>query len=99
MEKEILDLLARSKECLQGSSSRDALYFLPMGVEVFFEMNGTLDKWLYLLRLRSGVRVHPEVRNIVHTWIHQFAGTLGVSVDRLGDMSDAADYGKRSEDK
>ncbi len=81
------------------SRSQDILYFLPMGVEVFFEMNGTLDKWLYLLRLRSGVRVHPEVRTIVHAWIRRFASTFGISTSRLGDMSDAADYGKRSEDK
>ena len=80
-------------------SPEGMLYFLPMGVKVYFEMNGTLDKWLYLLRLRSGVRVHPEVRSVVHQWIRGFESNLEVSASRFGDMTNETNYAHRSEDK
>ncbi len=78
---------------------KDLLYAMPMGIMSRFEMTGPLDKWLYLLRLRSGVKVHPEVRGIVHSWIRDLAEHLSCSEDLFGDMTPSADYRKRSGDK
>ena len=79
---------------LQGET---ALYLLPMGFRVRCEMVGTVDKWLHLLRLRTGNTVHPEVRAIVQQWTRGIAAAFSVRPGRLGDMSGSSDYEKRSE--
>ena len=74
------------------------MYLLPMGVRVFLEMTGGIDKWLYFLRLRSGLKVHPEVREIVCSLIERFSTHLSIPDEKFGDMSPHPDYVLRSED-
>ena len=77
---------------------QNQLYLLPMGVAVRCEFTSSAEKWLYLLRLRSGSTVHPEVRTVVQKWMKEFARKLKVEPECLGDMSPNPDYTKRSLD-
>ncbi|MDE0243314.1 MAG: FAD-dependent thymidylate synthase [Candidatus Kaiserbacteria bacterium] len=74
---------------------------LPMGAEVLFELTATLDKWMYLLHLRSGLKVHPEVRNVIRSWGREICDGLGFEPEDLGLKyleTPETDYGRRSKD-
>ena len=43
------------------------------------EFTGDIGQWLYFLRLRSGVKVHPEARQTVHTLDRQIARHIFIS--------------------
>ena len=81
-----------------SATSQDRMYLFPMGMQVFLEMTGSIDKWLYLLRLRSGLKVHPEVRQIMHRWIEKFAEYFDLPPDTFGNMTPDSDYLLRSGD-
>ena len=74
------------------------IYLLPMGSISLLEMAGNIDKWLYFLRLRSGITVHPELREVVHCWIQRFATQFAIPPDHFGNMLPNPDYSLRAKD-
>ena len=78
-------------------------YLVPMGVQTPFEMTGNLDKMFYMIRQRSGPKVHTEVRDIICSWARQMFGPDGLDINpetiglKYVDM-EGTDYEKRSAD-
>ena len=90
---------AVAKYRLDENGEEDSIsYMTPMGNLVNVKTSATINNWLYVLKLRSSDKVHPEVREIVHSLIHAFAKELKISNQEvLGDMG-AVSYEKRSKD-
>ena len=108
IETRVSDLISRAKKvrpiCQESQFpldfyyNYDLLYLLPMGCRTTLEMSGDINAWIYFLNLRSGKRVHPEVRNIVQNIIAIFSKKLKINEEKLGDMTKEADYVQRSKD-
>ena len=72
-------LIAQAIILRKKMSVWNTLGLFPMGIPARLEMSGDISAWLYFLRLRSGVKVHPEVRNIISKLLDEISQRLGVS--------------------
>ena len=82
----------------QGLSEFSLLYALPMGVRMHVELTGGISQWLYFLKLRSGKKVHPEVRTVVHCIAEEIALAFRIPFEYLVETAVATDYRRRSRD-
>ena len=74
------------------------LYLLAMGVNIEAHMSGNIGHWLYFLKLRSGIKVHPEFRTVVHKIIKQVSCETGIPEDSLGNLEPNTNYDARGDD-
>ena len=82
----------------QGLSEFSLLYVMPMGVRMQVELTGGIGQWLYFLKLRSGKKVHPEVRTITHCFAEEIGLTLKIPFEYLVETAVDTDYRRRSRD-
>ena len=82
----------------QGLSEFSMLYALPMGVRMQVELTGGIGQWLYFLKLRSGKKVHPEVRTITHCFAEEIGLALKIPFEYLVETAVDTDYRRRSRD-
>jgi len=69
LRSEAFELIYEAEELFDQDQDR---YAIPMGFKVPFIVTGPLEKFRYIIRLRSGETVHPTLRKS----IYDLAGTL-----------------------
>lgn len=71
---------------IRNLSMVEQQYYLPMGLNVIFQIEGDLPSWLYTLELRSGATVHPSLRVLIKPLIAAYQKVVLVFSDDVQHM-------------
>lgn len=73
------DLQSQGQEILhEATTIKNDVYAIPMAYQVPFFISGPLEKFRYIIRLRSGMTVHPTLRSRIIGLTEQLERTHGL---------------------
>jgi thymidylate synthase ThyX len=71
----------------EGRAIKDDVYAIPMGFKVPFVVSGPLEKFRYIIRLRSGLTVHPTLREAIYSLAGRLTAQYGLTFSRLNSLA------------
>jgi thymidylate synthase ThyX len=70
----------------EAHTVKDDVYAIPMGFKVPFVVSGPLEKFRYIIRLRSGLTVHPTLRHAIYFLAGRLTAQYGLTFTRLNSL-------------
>lgn len=78
-----IDLRGEANELIFEAETINDVYAIPMGFQVPFVISGPLDKFKYLIKLRSGPTVHPTLRNRIYELAITLSAKYGLQTVKM----------------